>query len=65
MHTLQELLDRAIKKYGEGSRTVQSLRDQIAAEESGQGFQELYITGAVKFPDEQKDAQKPPRDSEE
>jgi len=47
MSTLQEQLDRLIKRKGEQDPLVQLLRNQIAAERSGKGFQELYLTGAV------------------
>lgn len=47
MSTLQEQLAREIQKRGENSPLVQMLRNQINAEKSGKGFQELYLTGAV------------------
>lgn len=47
MSTLQEQLDRLIKRKGEQDPLVQALRNQIQAEKSGKSFQELYLTGAV------------------
>jgi len=47
MSTLQEQLAREIQKRGENSPVAQMLRNQINAEKSGKGFQELYLTGAV------------------
>lgn len=49
MSTLQEQLDRLIKRKGEQDPLVQMLRNQIAAERSEKGFQELYLTGSVKM----------------
>jgi len=54
MSTLQEQLDRLIKRKGEQDPLVQVLRNQIAAERSGKGFQELYLTGSVKLPQQNK-----------
>ena len=48
MSTLQEQLERLVKRKGEQDPVVQILRNQIAAERSGKGFQELYLTGSVK-----------------
>ena len=42
MSTLQEQLDRLIKRKGEQDPLVQVLRNQIQAEKSGKNFQELY-----------------------
>jgi len=42
MSTLQEQLDRLIKRKGEQDPLVQMLRNQITAEQSGKNFQELY-----------------------
>ena len=47
MSTLQEQLDRLIKRKGEQDPLVQTLRNQIMAEQSGKNFQELYLTGSV------------------
>jgi hypothetical protein len=47
MSTLQEQLDRLIKRKGEQDPLVQMLRNQIEAEKSGKTFQELYLAGAV------------------
>ena len=47
MSTLQEQLDRLIKRKGEQDPLVQALRNQIQAEKSGKSLQELYLTGAV------------------
>lgn len=52
MSTLQEQLDRLIKRKGEQDPLVQMLRNQIAAQKSGQGLQELYLTGSVKIPEQ-------------
>jgi len=57
MSTLQEQLDRLIKRKGEQDPLVQVLRNQIAAERSGKGFQELYLTGSVKLPQQNKPQQ--------
>ena len=52
MSTLQEQLDRLIKRKGEQDPLVQALRNQIQAEKSGKSFQELCLTGSVKsWPD--------------
>jgi hypothetical protein len=51
MSTLQEQLDRLIKRKGEQDPLVQVLRDQIAAQKGDQGLQELYLTGSVKMPE--------------
>jgi len=48
MSTLQEQLDRLIKRKGEQDPLVQMLRNQIEAEKSGKTFQELYLSGSVK-----------------
>ena len=47
MRTLDQLLERAISKYGEDSRLVAELRRQIAARSSAQSAEDLYITGSV------------------
>ena len=47
MSTLKEQLDRLIKRKGEQDPLVQVLRNQIAAEISGKGVQERYLTGTV------------------
>ena len=47
MLTLDQLLEEAISKFGKDSRRVAELRRQIAARDSGQSAQELYITGSV------------------
>ena len=57
MSTLQEQLDRLIKRKGEQDPLVQVLRNQIAAQRSGQGAQELYLTGSVKMPERTKPQQ--------
>jgi hypothetical protein len=51
MNTLQEQLDRLIKRKGEQDPLVQMLRNQIMAEQSGKNFQELYLTGSVSTPE--------------
>lgn len=63
MSTLQEQLDRLIERKGESSPLVQMLRNQIAAQESGKTFQDLYITGSVKK-QEQPDPKADPRQTE-
>lgn len=55
--TLQEHLDRLIERKGESSPLVQMLRNQIAAQESGKTFQDLYLTGSVKK--QKQESQKP------
>jgi hypothetical protein len=50
MSTLAEQLKREIAEQGEDSPLVQMIRNQIAAEKSGQSFQEMYLTGAYKKP---------------
>ena len=57
MSTLQEQLDRLIERKGESSPLVQMLRNQIAAQESGKTFQDLYLTGSVKK--KKQESQKP------
>lgn len=47
MLTLKELLEEREQRLGKDHPAVQMLRDQINAEKSGKGFQELYLTGAV------------------
>jgi len=47
MSTLQEQLDRLIKRKGEQDPLVQALRNQILAERTGKTFQELYPTCAI------------------
>jgi len=54
--SLERLLDRAIEKYGADSRRVAELRRQIAARDSGQSAQELYITGSVAKPKKETQA---------
>jgi len=51
MSTLQEQLEREVQKRGQDSPVAQMLRNQIAAELSGKGFQELYL----QKPAEQED----------
>ena len=46
MSTLQEQLDRLIKRKGEQDPLVQVLRNQILAERTGKTFQELYTCAA-------------------
>ena len=53
MSTLREQLQREIQKRGENSPLAQMIRNQIMAEERGQSFQNLYLTGSVKFQDKQ------------
>ena len=53
MSTLRELLAGEVTKRGENSLVAQALRNQIMAEERGQSFRSLYLTGSVKFQDKQ------------
>lgn len=46
MNTLQEQLDRLIKRKGEQDPLVQMLRNQITAENSGKSFFDLYSSRA-------------------
>ena len=48
MSTLEQMLEKAIELTDEDSRMVAELRRQIAAKNSGQSAQDLYVTGAVK-----------------
>lgn len=57
MSTLQEQLEREVQKRGQDSPVAQLLRNQIAAERSGKGFQELYLTGSVKMSEKAKPQQ--------
>ena len=57
MSTLQEQLEREVQKRGQDSPVAQMLRNQIAAERSRKGFQELYLTGSVKAPEKEKPQQ--------
>lgn len=47
MQSLEERLPGVIKIYGEDSPVVKIYRKQIAAEKSGQSFQQVYTTGSV------------------
>ena len=48
MSNLAEQLKREITERGEKSPVAQMIRKQIAAQESGQSFQEMYLTGSYK-----------------
>ena len=48
MSTLEQHLERRLARHGEGDFVVKQLRRQIAAKNSGQSAQDLYVTGAVK-----------------
>jgi hypothetical protein len=50
MSTLREILQRVEANQGEKSPLAQALRNQIMAEERGQSFGNLYLTGSVKRP---------------
>ena len=50
MRTLEERLEQAIVRLGENSNVAGVLRKQIAANNSGQSFQEMYLTGSHKKP---------------
>ena len=50
MRTLEERLEHEIAKRGENSNVAGVLRKQIAANNSGQSFQEMYLTGSYKKP---------------
>jgi hypothetical protein len=56
MLTLEQLLEEAIARKGADSRSVAELRRQIAARDSGQSAQELYITGSVAKPKKETQA---------
>ncbi len=47
MSTLEQMLEKAIELTDEDSRMVAEIRRQIAAKNSGQSAQDLYVTGAV------------------
>jgi hypothetical protein len=47
MLTLEQMLEEQIQNLGADHPAVQMLRNQIAAEREGQGFQEMYLTGSV------------------
>jgi hypothetical protein len=49
MSTLQEQLQEEVAEYGQDSPIAQILRDQLKAQQSGQSFQEMYVTGAIKI----------------
>lgn len=51
MSTLKEQLEREVQKRGQNSPVAQLLRNQIAAEQKGKSFQELYL----QKPAEQED----------
>ncbi len=53
MSTLREQLQRETQKRGENSFVAQMIRNQIMAEERGQSFGNLYLTGSVKSQDKQ------------
>ena len=53
MSTLREILQRVEANQGENSPLAQAVRNQIMAEERGQSFRSLYLTGSVKFQDKQ------------
>ena len=48
MRTLEERLEQAIVRLGENSNVAGVLRKQIAANNSGQSLQEMYLTGSYK-----------------
>jgi hypothetical protein len=47
MSTLEQNLERRLAQYGEDDFVVKQLRRQIAAKNTGQSAQDLYVTGAV------------------
>ena len=49
---LEQDLERAIAQLGPDDPFVQMLRDQIAASQSGQSAEDIYVTGAVNQPKE-------------
>jgi hypothetical protein len=53
MSTLREQLQRETQKRGENSFVAQMIRNQIMAEERGQSFGNLYLTGSVKLKEKQ------------
>ncbi len=46
----QEQLQQEIAERGEKSPVAQMIRNQIAAQKSGQSFQEMYLMGSYKRP---------------
>ena len=48
MSTLEQNLERRLAQHGENDFMVKELLRQIAAKNSGQSTQDLYVTGAVK-----------------
>ena len=47
MLTLEQMLEEQIQNLGADHPAVQMLRNQIAAEQDGRGFQEMYLTGSA------------------
>jgi hypothetical protein len=47
---LEQRLERAIAQLGPDALVVQALRDQVAAAQSGQSAEDIYITGGVNQP---------------
>jgi hypothetical protein len=47
MTTVQEQLDRVIKRHGENIKVAQAIHNQILAERSNKSFKELYTSGSV------------------
>jgi hypothetical protein len=46
--SLERRLSRLQEKYGENAPEIQWLKDQIAAEQSGQPAQQKYVVGMAK-----------------
>jgi hypothetical protein len=46
--SLERRLIRAEEKYGKGAPELQFLRDQIAANKSGETVQQKYVVGMMK-----------------
>jgi hypothetical protein len=46
--SLERQLSRAEEKYGKNAPELQWLRDQIAAQKSGESAQQQYVVGMMK-----------------
>ena len=51
----QEQLQQEIAERGEKSPVAQMIRNQIAAQKSGQSFQEMYLMGRTRGPHQKSD----------
>ena len=50
MSNLETRLARIEERDGKDSPLAQMVRNQIAAQKSGQSFQQMYLTGSYKKP---------------